>query len=242
VSTTTTDSRILDAARLFGWQELRPGLPEAIEGVLEGRDVLGVLPTGYGKSAVYKIAGALLPGPTVVVSPLIALQSDQVAGIEAMDDAPEAAAVNSGQRAGDNEAAWDGLASGETKYLFLSPEQLANQQVVERLKDAEVSLFVVDEAHCVSAWGHDFRPDYLRLGEAIDAVGRPPVLALTATGSTPVREEIVERLGMSDPMILTRGFDRPNIRLEVVRHQEDKEKRDATPRSTPKLSRNGVSA
>jgi len=240
VSTTTTDSRILEAARLFGWEELRPGLTEAVEGVLDGRDVLAVLPTGYGKSAVYKIAGALLPGPTVVVSPLIALQSDQVAGIQAQEDAPEAAAVNSAQRAGANQDAWEGLAAGETEYLFLSPEQLANDEVVDKLRAAAVSLFVVDEAHCVSAWGHDFRPDYLRLGEAIDAVGRPRVLALTATGSAPVRDEVVERLGMRDPLILTRGYDRPNIRLEVVRHQEDKQKRDAVLDQVEALTKPGL--
>ncbi|MCU1438525.1 MAG: RecQ family ATP-dependent helicase [Naasia sp.] len=219
--------RIDEAAERFGWRELRPGIGEAVEAVLDGRDVFTVLPTGYGKSAVYKIAGALLPGPTVVVSPLIALQADQVAGIVARDGAPGAAAINSAQSAAANEQAWQDVADGTVKYLFLSPEQLANDEVLERLAPLEVSLVAVDEAHCVSAWGHDFRPDYLQLGAAIEAVGRPRVLALTATGSAPVREEVIERLALRDPLVLTRGFDRPNIRLEVVRHQEERPKRDA---------------
>ncbi|HEY8588424.1 MAG TPA: RecQ family ATP-dependent DNA helicase [Naasia sp.] len=232
--------RIHSAAERFGWTELRPGLLEAVEAVLEGRDVVGVLPTGYGKSSVYKVAGALLPGPTVVVSPLIALQSDQVAGIEDRDSAPGAAAVNSSQSASRNEEAWTRIAEGDAEYLFLSPEQLANEEVLERLRPLEVSLVAVDEAHCVSAWGHDFRPDYLRLGTAIEALGRPRVLALTATGSAPVREEIVDRLGLRDPLVITRGFDRPNIRLEVVRHQEERQKHEAVLEQVRSLPRPGL--
>lgn len=223
----TVRQRIDQAARQFGWTQLRPGLREAIEAVLDGRDVLGVLPTGYGKSAVYKIAGALLPGPTVVVSPLIALQSDQIAGIAARAGAPGAGAVNSMQSASANDEVWEGVDAGDTEYLFLSPEQLADEEVLARVRRLDVSLVAVDEAQCISAWGHDFRPDYLLLGDAIRAIGRPVVLALTATGSAPVRQEIIERLGMRDPLVLTRGFDRPNIRLEVVRHQEDRHKREA---------------
>ncbi|BDZ47091.1 hypothetical protein GCM10025866_30000 [Naasia aerilata] len=222
-----TADTIESAAARFGWEELRPGLRDAIEAVLAGTDVLAVLPTGYGKSAVYKIAGALIPGPTIVVSPLIALQADQVAGIQAQPEAPRAIAINSSQSDSANQSAWEELESGSAEYVFLAPEQFANDEVVERLSRLPVSLFVVDEAHCVSAWGHDFRPDYLRLGAAIEALGRPTVLALTATGSAPVREEILDRLSMREPLVLTRGFDRPNIRLEVVRHQEDRAKREA---------------
>jgi ATP-dependent DNA helicase RecQ len=231
---------IAEAARLFGWDELRPGIEEAVSAVLSGRDVLAVLPTGYGKSAVYKIAGALLDGPTVVVSPLIALQADQVAGIDAREDAPDAGAINSSQSDGVNDAVWTDLAEGRTTYVFLSPEQLANDEVVERLKGLSVALFAVDEAHCVSAWGHDFRPDYLRLGEAIEALGRPRVLALTATGSGPVREEILERLRMKDPVVMTRGYDRPNIRLEVVRHQEGRQQRSAVLDQLAELPKPGL--
>jgi ATP-dependent DNA helicase RecQ len=185
------------------------------------------MPTGYGKSAIYQVAAVLLTGPTVVVSPLIALQFDQIAGIEEHDDAPDAVAVNSGQGERANREAWRSITTGEAEYLFLSPEQFAKDEVVERLAGIGVRLFVVDEAHCVSSWGHDFRPDYLRLAEVIERLGHPTVLALTATGSPPVRDEIVDRLGLRGPLVLTHGFDRPNLRLEVIRHESDSEKREA---------------
>ena len=233
-------TRIRTTAELFGWSELRPGIDEAVQSLLHGSDVLAVFPTGYGKSAVYKVAGARLPGPTIVVSPLIALQTDQVAGIEAEADAPDAVAINSAQSDSANESAWEELAAGRAEYVFLSPEQLANEEVVDRLAKLGPGLFVVDEAHCVSAWGHDFRPDYLRLGSAAEAVGRPLVLALTATGSAPVHEEIVDRLGMRDPVVLTRGYDRPNIRLEVVRHSEERGQRAAVLEQLAALAKPGL--
>ncbi|WP_053850165.1 RecQ family ATP-dependent DNA helicase [Streptomyces sp. NRRL B-24085] len=213
------------ADEVFGWSELRPGQLAAMEAVMRGRDTLAVMPTGAGKSAVYQVPGLLLPGPTVVVSPLIALQRDQIAGLLGHAGAPEAVAVNSAQAAGETEAAWDAVRHGDAEFLFLSPEQLAKDEVVERLAQAAPSLFVVDEAQCVAAWGHDFRPDYLRLAQAAQRVGRPPVLALTATAAPPVREEIVERLGMADPELVVAGFDRPNIALEVRRFQDDADKR-----------------
>lgn len=185
------------------------------------------MPTGYGKSAVYQLAGLFLPGPTVIVSPLIALQADQVASIDAHERAPGAFAVNSGHGKRENADAWEAVRHDDAEYLFLSPEQLANDDAVRRLREMDVGLFVVDEAHCVSAWGHDFRPDYLRLGEVVERVGHPPVLALTATGSPPVREEILQRLRMRDAAVMTHGFDRPNLRLDVVRHSEDRDKREA---------------
>ncbi|MEU0030500.1 RecQ family ATP-dependent DNA helicase [Streptomyces sp. NPDC006335] len=213
------------ADEVFGWSELRPGQLTAMEAVMRGRDTLAVMPTGAGKSAVYQVPGLLLAGPTVVVSPLIALQRDQIAGLLGHADAPDAVAVNSAQAAGETEAAWDAVRHGDAEFLFLSPEQLAKDDVVERLAQAAPSLFVVDEAQCVAAWGHDFRPDYLRLAQAVRRVGRPPVLALTATAAPPVREEIVERLGMEDPALVVAGFDRPNIALEVRRFLDDTEKR-----------------
>ncbi|UUS33622.1 MULTISPECIES: RecQ family ATP-dependent DNA helicase [Streptomyces] len=214
------------AAEVFGWQELRPGQLTAMEAVVAGRDTLAVMPTGAGKSAVYQVAALCLPGPTVVVSPLIALQRDQIAGL--LDrGGPDGVAVNSAQPAGETAAAWDAVRHGDAEYLFLSPEQLTKDEVVERVARAAPSLFVVDEAQCVAAWGHDFRPDYLRLGGAIERVGRPPVLALTATAAPPVREEIVRRLGMDDPALVVAGFDRPNITLEVERFPDDAAKRRA---------------
>jgi ATP-dependent DNA helicase RecQ len=215
------------AAEVFGWDTLLPEQLTAMESVLDGRDTLVVMPTGSGKSAVYQVPGALLPGPVVVVSPLLALQRDQIAGLPEGDRAPGAVAVNSDLTAAQTESAWAAVREGDARLVFLAPEQLAKDEVVERLAETGPALFVVDEAQCVSSWGHDFRPDYLRLEQAVRRVGRPPVLALTATAAPPVRKEIVERLGMDRPHVTVAGFDRPNIRLEVRRFLADDERRGA---------------
>ncbi|MEA2430256.1 MAG: ATP-dependent helicase RecQ, partial [Thermoleophilaceae bacterium] len=220
-------ARIQRAAKeVFGFDHLRPGQAEAVEQVLEGRDTLAVMSTGYGKSAIYQIAAMLIPGPTVVVSPLIALQRDQVGELE-REGAGGAAAVSSFVAEGARREALEELAEGALEFLFLSPEQLSNGEVLADVAAARPSLFVVDEAHCISEWGHDFRPDYLKLGAVAEAVGRPPVLALTATASPPVRAEIVERLGMRTPEVIVRGFDRPNIWLGVERFHSERAKRQA---------------
>ncbi|MFE9750257.1 RecQ family ATP-dependent DNA helicase [Saccharothrix saharensis] len=217
--------RLREAARdVFGWAELRDEQIDAMEQVLGGRDVFVVLPTGAGKSAVYQVPGVLLDGLVVVVSPLIALQRDQVTALRE-NGAPPAALVNSAQSDVDNEATWAAVGRGEVRYLFVSPEQLAKPDVLDRV--GEPALFVVDEAHCVSAWGHDFRPDYLRLSAAVEKLGRPPVLALTATAGTTVREDVITHLGMRDPVVVAMGFDRPNLALEVRAFVEDDHKRRA---------------
>src|SRR3954470_16861494 len=219
--------RIERAAReVFGFGELRPGQAEAVQSVLDGRDTLAVMSTGYGKSAIYQVAALLIPGSTLVVSPLIALQRDQVDELE-REGAGGAAAVSSFVPSGAREEALEELAEGSLEFLFLSPEQLSNEEVLASVAAAEPSLFVVDEAHCISEWGHDFRPDYLKLGAVAEAVGRPPLLALTATASPPVREEIVERLGMRSPELIVRGFDRPEIELSVERFHDARAKQRA---------------
>jgi ATP-dependent DNA helicase RecQ len=210
----------------LGYEQLRPGQDEAIAAVLAGRDTLVVMPTGSGKSAIYQIAGAMIPGVTVVVSPLIALQQDQVEAIAEID-AGGAALLNSALPAAEREEALDEFEQGATEFLFLAPEQFANEETFVRVQASEPSLFVVDEAHCISEWGHDFRPEYLRLGAVIEALTHPRVLALTATASPPVRQEIVERLGMREPRIVVRGFDRPNIRLAVEGFADEENKRQA---------------
>lgn len=228
MSTIPTLAETRQAAReAFGWKSLLPGQAEAIAAAIGGRDTLVVFPTGSGKSAVYQIAGLERGGVTLVISPLIALQRDQVLSIEAAPDAPSAVALNSRSSARAQRDAWSAIESGEPVYAFLAPEQLAREDVLLRLARADVRLLVVDEAHCVSAWGHDFRPDYARLGEVADALGRPPILALTATASAPVRADIVEKLGMRDPHLEIRGMDRPEIHLTVRRHEDDAAKRRA---------------
>ena len=214
------------AAETFGWTELRPEQLDAMELVMQGRDVLAILPTGAGKSAIYQVPALLIAGPTLVVSPLLALQQDQLEGIDT-SEAPEAVAVNSAQTKDEHRQAWQALGEGQAEYLFLSPEQLAKDEVVERLRDVGVGLFVVDEAHCVSAWGHDFRPDYLRLSAVIERLSHPPVIALTATAALPVRKDIAVRLGLRDHGEVVASFDRPNLRLAVQQHTDDRWKRDA---------------
>ena len=202
------------AKERFGFARLRPGQAEAVEAVVGGRDTLVVMPTGAGKSAVYQLAGLLIDGVTVVVSPLVALQRDQVESIE-QDEIAEAAHLNSSLRTSERREALADLEAGELEFLFLAPEQFASEDTLERVRRARPSLFVVDEAHCITEWGHDFRPEYLRLGAVVAELGRPPVLALTATASPLVRDEIGARLGLRDPLVIARGFDRPNIWLGV---------------------------
>ncbi|HEV7828693.1 MAG TPA: ATP-dependent DNA helicase RecQ [Pseudonocardiaceae bacterium] len=221
---TTRDELREVAAGTFGWSQLRDEQLQAMEQVMSGHDVLVVLPTGAGKSAIYQVPALLLDGPTLVVSPLIALQQDQLEGI-ADTRAPEAVAVNSAQRSSERRQAWDMIRQGQVEYAFLSPEQLAKDEVVDALADLGVSLFVVDEAHCVSAWGHDFRPDYLRLGLVIERLGHPRVVALTATAALPVRRDIVQRLGLREHREVIASFDRPNLHLAVERFTDDPDKR-----------------
>ena len=231
VSPKRVDKRISNkinriARETFGYESLHPGQAEAIESVLAGCDTLVVMPTGSGKSAIYQIATLLLPGPAVVVSPLIALQRDQVESINA-GHGGEAAVVNSAARVAARRKAWEDLDGHRLEYLFLAPEQFSNEATLAHLKSANPSLVVVDEAHCISEWGHDFRPDYLKLGAVVEALGHPTVLALTATASPPVCEEIVKRLGMRQPRVVVQGFDRPNIWLGVERFEDARGKRKA---------------
>jgi ATP-dependent DNA helicase RecQ len=220
-------NEILAVARKnFGFESLRPGQEDVIRALLAGKDALVVQPTGSGKSAIYQIAALMIEGATLVISPLIALQKDQVDSINSQN-AAEAVVINSTQRVSETRESMEKIEQGSGKYIFLAPEQLRKQEMVEALEAAGISLFVVDEAHCISEWGHDFRPDYLQLGPAIERLGHPVVLAMTATASPEVRQEIAQRLGMRDPKIFVHGFDRPNIYLRVDRFPDEHGKMQA---------------
>ena len=202
--------------------------------VLTGRDVLAVMPTGSGKSIGYQLPALLLPGLTLVVSPLIALMKDQVD--ELLRRGIRAAAIHSGRGADDRRDALRAARAGELDLLYVAPERFASGAFRELLADVPLALFAVDEAHCVSEWGHDFRPDYRTLAEAAEACrrsdgesGRPPLAAFTATATPEVRDDIVQLLAMRQPAVFVAGFDRPNIHLDVQRVSGEIEKRRRLP-------------
>jgi ATP-dependent DNA helicase RecQ len=213
------------AREVFGHESLRDGQEDAVAALLDGHDVLLVLPTGGGKSLAYQLPAVLLDGPTVVISPLLALQRDQIDNLLETGERTRAVRVSSAETAGQQEKALEAVETGDVEFLFLAPEQLARPQVQAQVVAMRPTLVAVDEAHCVSAWGHDFRPDYLRLGELIEPLRPTRVIALTATASPPVRHDVIERLRMRRPVTVARGQARPNIRLEVRRCLEARDQR-----------------
>jgi len=205
--------------RRFGLEGFRPGQREAVQAALEGRDSLVVMPTGGGKSLCYQLPAlateAMANRPlVVVVSPLIALMSDQWRRLD--EAGVRAAMLASGMADGHNEARLREIEAGEAQLVLAAPERFGSGAFRRALARREVSLFVVDEAHCVAEWGHDFRPDYLRLHEAIESLGRPPVMAATATATPAVAQEIATRLGLRDWVSVRSGFDRPNLTFDVA--------------------------
>jgi ATP-dependent DNA helicase RecQ len=201
----------------FGFPAFRPGQREACEAALAGRDVLVVMPTGSGKSLCYQLPALLRDDLTIVVSPLVALMQDQVEALYARGLSDRVALVNAQQNSEANFAAVDAAAAGRLRLLYVAPERFSSPGFVQRIREARVGLFVVDEAHCVSQWGHDFRPDYFRLADAARYLGAQSIVASTATATPRVAADVVRRLGLREPLRVATGFDRPNLSFAVAR-------------------------
>ncbi|TKA91119.1 DNA helicase RecQ [Guyparkeria sp. SB14A] len=198
---------------VFGYEDFRPPQGEVIETVTSGRDALVLMPTGGGKSLCYQVPALASPGTAIVVSPLIALMQDQVAALRELGVA--AAFLNSSLSAEESREVIRQLHAGELDLLYMAPERLMTPAALERLAGLPINLIAIDEAHCVSQWGHDFRPEYIRLGELADHFPSVPRIALTATADEATREEIVNRLRLTNARRFVSGFDRPNIRYRI---------------------------
>jgi ATP-dependent DNA helicase, RecQ family len=222
----------------FGHSQFRPGQWEPIRAVLDGKDALVVMPTGSGKSLIYQLSASLLPGLTVVISPLIALMKDQHDKMSAQGVG--SVAMHSHLSSSESREVHRQIEEGEGELLYLTPERFKDREFFEHLMNRSISLFVVDEAHCVSQWGHDFRPDYLSLGGIAKRLGRPPILALTATATETVQKDIIRQLGMKDPHVTITGFARPNLRFEVARTVNDGIKDEALKLALRTLEGSGV--
>jgi ATP-dependent DNA helicase RecQ len=200
--------------KTFGFAAFRPGQDEIVAAILDGRDVLAVMPTGSGKSLCYQLPALLRDGLTVVVSPLIALMRNQVAQLRGYGIA--AAALNSANDADENRAVLDDIARGGLRLVYIAPERLVKTETLALLKRAKVALLAVDEAHCISQWGHDFRPEYAALGSVQSALGGVQTVAFTATADAATRSDILAKLFSREPVVFVHGFDRPNLRLAMA--------------------------
>ena len=197
----------------FGFEDFRHGQREVMEAVLNRRDVLAVMPTGQGKSLCFQLPATLTLGLTVVISPLIALMKDQVDALRTRGIA--ASAFHSGLSSTERDRVIQDMRLGKLRLLYLAPERIQHDWFMRHVRMAGPSLLVVDEAHCISHWGHDFRPDYLRLGELRRQLDSPPCLALTATATTRVQQDIHDKLEFRQPLTVITGFRRPNLRFAV---------------------------
>ncbi|HKG59448.1 MAG TPA: ATP-dependent DNA helicase RecQ [Pyrinomonadaceae bacterium] len=206
----------------FGFEDFREGQREVIGSILEGKDAVVVMPTGSGKSLCYQLPAMILDGVTLVVSPLIALMKDQVDALQARG--LPATFINSSISETEQRARIDALRRREHKLVYIAPERFRSSRFNATLQQIPISLFAIDEAHCISTWGHDFRPDYLRLRNVIKSLNKVQTLALTATATPYVRSDIIQQLGLNHPQTFVSGFDRPNLSIEIVHTQREREK------------------
>ncbi|RYG56967.1 ATP-dependent DNA helicase RecQ, partial [bacterium] len=228
---------------VFGFGEFRHLQEEAIQAALDGRDCLVVMPTGAGKSLTFQLPAAIGDGVTVVISPLIALMRDQIIGLRERTAFAEigAAYLNSSQSPSEQRDILTLVQAGKLKLLYVAPERLRSRAFLETVRAANLVRFVVDEAHCISEWGHDFRPDYLSISDFLEQIGHPPTFAVTATATIRVQDSIIHNLKMRDPKVVVGGFNRPNLHFSVVRSKNDIERGNRLAKALPKLMVRGGS-
>jgi ATP-dependent DNA helicase RecQ len=222
----------------YGFDSFRPGQEAAIDSLLSGRDTVVVMPTGGGKSLIFQLPALVLEGATIVVSPLISLMKDQVDSLSKIGI--PATFINSTLTPNETADRLEKINQGFYKLVYIAPERFYNQSFLNSLKGLKVSLFAVDEAHCVSQWGHDFRPSYLRLREAFKALGRPPVAALTATATPEVRADIIRQLDLKNPEVVITGFSRPNLQFGVINASNSNKSELIVDAITHSLSGHGI--
>src|SRR5678816_2718307 len=210
---------------VFGLETLRPGQAEVIRSVLEGKNTLAIMPTGAGKSLCYQLPALHIPGTTIVVSPLISLMKDQVDKLE--DAGLGASQLNSSLTTREQQENLDQIETENNDFIFVTPERFTNHDFLANLRKKTIDLVVIDEAHCISEWGHDFRPAYLALGSAIKTLHSPTVLALTATATPEVTADIEKQLDVGEFRIVNTGIHRPNLQYQVKRVTNEREKHEA---------------
>ena len=208
--------------KYFGFRKFLDGQASVVSALLSGRDAMVVMPTGGGKSLCYQLPALVMDGVTLVISPLIALMKDQVDGL--VRKGVPATMINSSVPLHEQRERLAALRAGTWKLVYIAPERFQSGTFLESLRAVPIALFAIDEAHCLSQWGHDFRPDYLRLGTALDALGRPQTAAFTATATPEVRADIQQSLGLREPFECVSGFERPNLSLTVTSIEKERAK------------------